>query len=245
MPILYIFEEIINQMPKAVISGDIIASTSLTNTGRMHVYEKLSSLVRTLGDKYGMYGRIIKGDYIECIPDRADLSLRLALVIKCYVKSLSADMDESDDADPRRKFFRMHGIRLAIGFGEISRFEPDEGIIDGEAIYLSGRRLNEEFTYNKERIIIKNTLFFVSSDNELNKEFEPLFALVDVLISKATPRQCEVLYMKLMDLNEEAIAARLHIAQPVVNQHSTSVGWNAIEKAVNRFSEVIRKKVAL
>jgi hypothetical protein len=165
------------------------------------------------------------------------------LIIKAFIKSISGDEKLYHD-DSRFKFFKIHGIRLAIGYGELTRFEPAKGIIDGEAIYLSGRRINEELTYNKERIVIKNTLFFVSGNEELNREFEPLLALIDVLLSKATAKQCEVLYMKLMDLNEEAIAIKMNIAQPVVNQHSTSVGWNAIEKAVIRFREVLKKQQA-
>ena len=60
-------------------------------------------------------------------------------------------------------------------------------------------------------------------------------ALLDVLLSKATSRQCKVLYLKLMNNQESEIAKRLNIGQSAVNQHSTSVGWNAIEEAVNYF----------
>lgn len=226
-------------MKKAVISGDIVASTSLTDAGRTHIEENLGRLLEDLHSKYQLFGRMIKGDYLECMIPDPENSLRITLIIKAFIKSISADEILFND-DNRFKFFKIHGIRLAIGYGELTRFEPAKGIIDGEAIYLSGRRINEELTYNKERIVIKNTLFFVSGNEALNREFEPLLALIDVLMSKATAKQCEVLYMKLMNMNEEAIAQKMSIAQPVVNQHSTSVGWNAIEKAVIRYSEVIK-----
>jgi hypothetical protein len=228
-------------MKKAVISGDIVASTSLTDEGRIHIEEELKKLLEELDVKYKMFGRMIKGDYLECVVPEPEHALRLALIIKAFIKSISGD-EILNNNDSRFKFFKIHGIRLAIGYGELTRFEPEKGIIDGEAIYLSGRRINEELTYNKERIVIKSTLFFVSGIEELNREFEPLLALIDVLLSKATAKQCEVLCMKLMNLNEEAIATKMSIAQPVVNQHSTSVGWNAIEKAVNRFAEVLKKQ---
>jgi hypothetical protein len=230
-------------MKKAVISGDIVASTSLTDVGRTHIEDELKKLLDELQAKYNMFGRMIKGDYLECVVPDPGNALRLALVIKAFIKSISGDEILNND-DSRFKFFKIHGIRLAIGYGELTRFEPAKGIIDGEAIYFSGRRINEELTYNKERIVIKNTLFFVSGNEELNKEFEPLLSLIDVLMSKATAKQCEVLYMKLMNMNEEAIALKMNIAQPVVNQHSTSIGWNAIDKAVNRFAEVLKNKQA-
>jgi hypothetical protein len=43
-----------------------------------------------------------------------------------------------------------------------------------------------------------------------------------------------------MNNNETSISNKLKIAQSVVNTHSTSVGWNAIEKAVIWFSKVIK-----
>lgn len=84
-------------------------------------------------------------------------------------------------------------------------------------------------------------MFFASKDESLNQNFLPLLALLDVLLSKATSRQCEVLYLKLMNNQEDEIAKQLGIGQSAVNQHSTSVGWNAIEEAVNYFKIIISK----
>lgn len=228
-------------MEKAVISGDIIASTSLNDTGRAAIEDGLNGLLKKLSSDFNVFGRIIKGDYLECVVPEPENALRVALVIKSYVKSIASSKFAIDEKDNRFRFFKMHGIRLAIGYGGLSRFDPEKGIIDGEAIYLSGRAISEATTYSKERIVIKNTMFFVSANEALNKEFEPLLALIDVLIGKATTKQSEVLCSKLMNLNEETIAAKMEIAQPVVNQHSTSVGWNAIEKAVVHFYNKLKE----
>ena len=226
-------------MTKAVISGDIVASTSLSVDGRELVEHAVKELIKELSDKFDTYTRTIKGDYLECvIPNPAD-ALRVALAIKSFVKSIPVDETPQYKTNKRVKLFKTHGIRLAIGYGELSRYNPDKGIIDGEAIYLSGRTINEYSTYNKERVVIKNTLFFNSHDHALNRQIEPLIALLDVLIGKATSKQCRVLYLKLMDNKEDTIASKLDISQSVVNQHSTSIGWNAIEKAVTFFSELI------
>ncbi|QAA82962.1 fumarate hydratase [Aequorivita sp. H23M31] len=228
-------------MNYSVVSGDIVSSTSLNNEDRKLVEEKLKLLLENLRQKFNVYGRVLKGDYLECVVPNASQGLQVALAIKSFVKSISIDAESYKKTDNRIRQFKIHGIRLAIGYGKLSRYNPEEGIIDGEAIYFSGRAISGETTHNKERIVIKNTLFFASENENLNRNFKPLLALLDVLISKATARQCEVLYFKLMDNQEEEIAQQLGIGQSAVNQHSTSVGWNAIEEAVHYFKMVISK----
>ena len=194
-------------MNRAVISGDIIAYTSLSSADKTKFEIVFNQLLKELSDKFDLFCRVIKGDYLECyIPNPAD-ALRVALAIKSYIKSFSTEL--MDSKDKRTSVFKTHGIRLAIGIGEISRFDPQKGIIDGEAIYFSGRIIGDSrTTSDKERIVIKNTLFIKTNDENSNDEFEPLLALIDVLISKATAKQSKVLYLKLIGNNEEAIAKK-------------------------------------
>jgi len=229
-------------MIKAVISGDIVASTSLTDAGRELIEKALEELIDELSKSFNTYSRIIKGDYLECVVPNPEDALLVALAIKSFVKSILIEGTSLYKINKRVKLFKTYGIRLAIGYGTLNRYDPDKGIIDGEAIYLSGRTINEFSTYKKERIVIKNTMYFVSNDSNLNETFEPIIALLDVLINKATSKQCKVLYLKLMNNNEDTISAILGIKQSVVNQHSTSVGWNAIERTVKYFNEVIKKQ---
>jgi DNA-binding CsgD family transcriptional regulator len=228
-------------MNYSVISGDIVSSTSLNVEDSKFVEESLKTLLQDLKREFNVYGRIIKGDYLECVVPNPSEGLQVALAIKSFVKAIPIDIKKYTKDDNRLKQFRIHGIRLAIGYGELSRYNPEEGVIDGEAIYYAGREISGETTYNKERIVIKNTLFFASKNEDLNKNIQPLLALLDVLLSKATSRQCEVLYLKLMNNQEEEIAKQLGIGQSAVNQHSTSVGWNAIDEAVNYFKTMISK----
>lgn len=223
----------------SVVSGDIVSSTSLNTPDRKFVEDNLKILLKNLEQKFQVYGRVLKGDYLECVVPNASEGLQVALAIKSFVKALSIDTNNYPKSDNRIRQFKIHGIRLAIGYGELSRYNPQEGTIDGDAIYFSGRAISGENTYNKERIVIKNTLFFASENKNLNKNFKPLLALLDVLLSKATARQCEVLFLKLMDKQEGEIAQQLGIGQSAVNQHSTSIGWNAIEEAVDYFKMVI------
>jgi len=203
--------------------------------------EQLQDLLTQLSSKFATHSRVVKGDYLECVCKEAGQSLRVALAIKSFVKSLEVRQAGNRKDNNRIKLFKTHGIRLAIGYGELSIFEPEKNIIDGEAIYLSGRKVNKPSAQSKERVVIKNTLFFVSHEEALNEHFDPMMGLLDVLLSKATARQSEVLYWKLLGLNEEEIATMWGVSQSVINQHSTSVGWNAIEKAVEYYNQTIKK----
>jgi hypothetical protein len=60
-------------MNHAVISGDIIAYTSLNESGKTKIESNLDILIKELKKKFNVYGRVLKGDYIECyVPDITD-----------------------------------------------------------------------------------------------------------------------------------------------------------------------------
>lgn len=223
----------------SVISGDIISSSGLQPKDREFIMNALQQLLDILKEDFKVFGRIVKGDYLECVVPKPSDGLRVALIIKTFIKAKAAEISLDQNEANRLRQFRIHGIRLALALGDLIHFEPEKDIIDGEAIYLSGREISSQTTFNKERITIKNAFFFVSSHKELNESFQPVFSLLDVILSKATSRQCEVVYYKLRGFSETEISRKLKIGQSAVNQHSTGVGWNAIEEAVNYFEKRI------
>ena len=225
-------------MKKGVISGDIVAFTSLSKENKELVEAHIKKLLEELTNSFGCYARLVKGDYLECVVPKPEEALKVALLIKSKIKSIPIVKDR--EKDHRSPYFENYGIRLAIGYGQLQRFDTAKGIIDGEAIYMSGRKINEEDTHTMDRINIKNTLFFVSKDEALNNSMEPLLLLLDFIMNKATVKQSQVLHYKLLGYNEGTIAEKLGISQPGVNQHSNSAGWNAIEKAVHYFHSTIK-----
>lgn len=62
-----------------------------------------------------------------------------------------------------------------------------------------------------------------------------ILGLMDTLFKKMNSKQSEVLYYKLCGFSENEIADKMGIRQASVNQHSTALGWNAIEQAVRNF----------
>ena len=125
----------------------------------------------------------------------------------------------------------LYGIRIAIGIGEMRIIDKEEGLLDGEAIYLSGRAINNMTPPNKGTLSI----------NVNNNQSSALFTialLTDALMNNATKKQSEVLFYKLLSVKEEDIAEKIGISQPGVNNHSTSAKWYCIEEALDYFEQI-------
>jgi hypothetical protein len=223
---------------KVVLSGDIIAFTSLSNEGKITLENELNRLFLILEGKFSVFGRIVKGDYLEMVIENPEEALTITLAIKSFIKSIALNEDLKDN---HYQSYKENGIRIAMGYGELSRYDKEYGIIDGQAVYFSGRKISEErTTYNRERIVIKNTLYFVSDDEKLNENCNTILGLLDFIINNATRRQCEILFHRLIGLSEDEIATKLNVKQPTINKHSTSIGWNAIEKATKYFRLLLK-----
>lgn len=228
---------------RATISADIISSTTLTPyefaTLRKTIQETFIVLEKQLGDKsQSFWGRIVKGDTIECVFDSPRYALRCALLLKTailLVPSTWSAVHNEEQIQKGFEYFVSHGIRLAIGVGEMRTVDKGAGIMDGDAIYKSGRKIAEYSTTGKERIIIKNTLYFISDDVEKNAMVNTLLVFMDFLFKKATLKQLQVLYYKLQGLKDPEIAEFLGLGTSTVNQRSTALGWNAVAEMLDLY----------
>jgi len=224
-------------MSKAVISGDIISFTSLETSEKRVIEKEISSLFRELNKKFNVFGRIIKGDYLECLVPKPKDALRVALAIRSRIK-FSGGLVRNNSSH-KSKLFKIYGIRLAIGIGRLNRIDIKKGIIDGEAIYYSGRLISDSInTSDRRKVRLKQTLFIRTNDDKINFILEPFILLIDALMLKSTSRQNRILYLKLMGLDEDSISRKLHLSQSTVNQHSSAAGWNAIENALKFYEQL-------
>jgi len=229
----------------AVISGDIVSSTALNELEMESLRKDVIRLIERLeGQQPGaegsvsFYGRLIKGDYIECYMQDPKDSLRVALLIKTLVKRIVLEKSPNKALEKKRLLFKKYGVRLVIGIGTMRTVDTQQGILDGEAIYLSGRKIDDQRSRNKEKVVVKNTLFFETTDTRLQEKGSVLVDLLDVLLTNATARQCNVLYYKLLGFSELEIAQELGVNQAAVNQHSTAAGWNAIEHTLKYYEQL-------
>lgn len=225
----------------ATISADIISYSSFPPNERIQIEEAIKELLDFLTEKFkniDFYGRLVQGDYIECVIKEPSYSLRIALILKTYLKSL--DQRIKLTKNKKTVLFFEHAIRIAVAIGNLDTFDPKKGIIDGEAIYMSGRKIKTLTTHNKQKVVIKNTMFFCNKNSQIEEQFDVIFSLIDFILSRCSSKQCLVIYYKLLNYNEIEISQILNKYQSTINQHSTSAGWLVIEKTLKYYESVIQ-----
>ena len=103
----------------AVISGDVVAFTSLSVAQRTFLDERIALLLRELAERFDASGRMVRGDYLELYVPRSEQSLRVMLLVKTFVRA--QELPAEPGKGKRVKLFRDHGIRLALGLGALER----------------------------------------------------------------------------------------------------------------------------
>ncbi len=211
----------------ATISADVVSSTSLSADETIGLRHRTEALFALLEEKYrGFRGRMIKGDYVECLVPDVPHALRVALAIKSHTKSFPVSESEA------KRDFLTYGLRIAIGIGGMRTVDTEHGIWDGEAIYMSGRALAGMRSLRRE------TLTVATGDEKLSADLNTVALLADAIMNGATQRQSEVFFYKLLGHKEEDIAQRMGIRQSGVNRHATTGKWYCVEEALRYFEGV-------
>ena len=216
----------------ATISADIVRSTSLQTEDLLVLRERLKRLLDDFEQSYpGFWARIVRGDSIECVVPEYRYSLRIAILIKLFVKILV-------DGFECHELLHRHGIRFSIGIADISYADKVEDIINGPAIYLSGRNLDE---------ISRRDLFSAFEIEAVPAAFndcmESYVALLSNLVDSYSAKQAEVVFYKLMGHKEVDISRRLGIYQSAVNMRSTSAQWGLLNTAIKDYEQLDFKEL--
>lgn len=227
-------------MIKAVITGDIIHSTHLSSEARASLFNNIEYYLKKLKKEYGIKYEMYRGDSFQCLVHKVEEALRIALLIKTFIRSLNpsevyAVTKKSNTKQVRDTVFTtfIFDARIALGIGEVDADNKRLASSDGMAFFISGHLLDE----------IKNTKqhFAIDSDDEFKQEWETESILLDAIIRKTTALQCKVLNYKLMDLTETEIANILNIGQSAVNQRANNGDWNAFDAMVYRFEKAYKE----
>ena len=217
----------------ATISADIVRSTSMGTADLLELRRGLQGLIGDLEEDIpGFWARIVRGDSLECVvPDSRD-ALRIAILLKLFVKMRVADYNCSE-------MLQRHGIRFSIAVGDLEYANKNEDIIDGPAIYRSGRNLDEI-----SRKGVRMSIFELDREpRSLSNLMDSYVALICDLVDSYSAKQAEVVYYKLLGFKEVEISGRLGIYQSSVNVRATNAQWSLLNRAIKDFENFDLEKV--
>ena len=213
----------------ATISADVVSSTSLSIESMIGLNEHIKKCLALLEDRYmGFWGRIVRGDTIECILKSPEDALEAALVLKTWVKSFVPKNDA-------KYSFSKYGLRIAIGLGDMKTVSRDRDMMDGDAIYRSGRALDSLVGRSKYSFTIS------MADGKQEQILRIMFSLINDLVNKTTARRCRTLYEKILYKDANMIAKNMGITPSGVNQNLNALCWSSIEQVIEYYKEIVRE----
>ncbi len=209
----------------ATISADIVRSTSMNTEDLIVLRNRLRDLFQDFEEDYpGFWARIVRGDSIECVVPNYNDALRIAILIKLYVKMKVSEFECSE-------MLQRYGIRFSIGVADIKYADKKEDIINGPAIYLSGRNLDE--ISRRENVM---TAFEIGqAPKPLSNLLDSYVAMVSGIVDSYSAKQAEVVFLKLLGFKEIEISERVGISQSSVNTRAANAQWGLLNTAIKDF----------
>ena len=200
----------------AVISGDIIGSSSLRPAARKKLQQLLDAFFRQAATQWpDLKAQQYRGDSVQVVITENRLAaLRIGLLLQSYLI---------------KEKFKM---RLAIGVGEINFKSKDVITSDGSAFQASGPHLDA---------LVKSgeVIDVAGSEDDFTSEWAVHSVALNYIIQRWSPNQAEAIYLQLQDHTQQTIARKLKIKQPSVHQRLQGAGWPVVQKILYRFESVI------
>lgn len=210
------------------IAADVIDSTSLSRDDLLSLSDEVAWCFADA--KYYIpsqfWGRLVRGDTIECCLRSPNLALRLALLLKCRIKTWAGELNCSSA-------LQNIGIRFSIGVGNMRIVDPQIDIMDGEAIYIAGRNLNKLVGISST-----SAFGFADADRNLTELINISISLLDDLINSLSAKQSAVIYHLLLGRNQTEIARLLFISQSSVNSRAQKAGWRLIVDTLRVYERI-------
>lgn len=200
----------------AIITGDIIASSTFSSEQRKSLQKRLDTFLKEVHTAYPDFrAEQFRGDSLQCVLTKNKASaLRTALSLYCFLASVT---------------FK---IRQSIGIGEISFTGNNVVTSDGTAFRYSGENIDE--------LKKRNELISVASgDEQFNEEWKVHSASLNFLLERISSAQADAVYLQLQNAKQEEVAKALNISQPSVHQRLQAAGWPVINRVIQRFETVM------
>ncbi|MGF1670976.1 MAG: SatD family protein [Balneolaceae bacterium] len=214
----------------AVLTGDIIESSALQKDSREKILQILNNAFSQVYNTIPRSGenltefQIFRGDSFQGVLHTPEFALDAALIIRSFLMYQSyIILNQTMDC------------RIAIGIGTIDFLPAKSGEGDGEAFRLSGLHLD---SFKKGQ-----ALGIMTNSREINRELETECSLTDVIISKWTSNQAQIIPLLISGKTQSEIAVELGIAQSSVSYRVQGAGWWGLSAFRKRFAEIVSNRI--
>ncbi len=215
-----------NELKYAVITGDIVDSSSLNPVEREQVLDFIKTIFKRIEKEEGKINEIkenyviTRGDSFQFIVKTVKMTLKYIILLRAGLKGLlNKDMSQLCDT------------RISIGIGNISYWGDSVSECDGDAFRYSGKTFDK--LKNKERLLIK------THKEELDDEINVYLILLDSIISDWTNARSQIIYEKILESKQKNIVKKTGISASAVSKRLNSAHWNAIEVLLNRCEKIL------
>ena len=204
----------------AVVTGDVIDSSSLTAPERERLPEVFhgvsDTMVDWLSEEVVTPIAVFGGDSWQVLLRSPGDALRASIFIRASLLASELNID----------------TRLAVGIGGVD-FVPATGIeqADGEAFRQSGRLLTEEMTK-------RNSMAFASVDPEHSRVWNLVFRLIDTIVRiNWTENRARAVSGSIRGWTSQQIGELWNppIRRQTVDRHLEEAGWAALEASCETF----------
>lgn len=215
----------------AVITGDLVDSSSFSNDRMLAIISRLKNEFTTLKTTESAgkaYFSLYRGDSFQGIVEETENALVIALKLKALINSY---VDKNTDTGNKTP---LADVRISIGIGEATYDIDAINVSNGPAFQLSGRSLD---TMKANNLMMSLT----TGDPEIDDEFRVHMKFLDGITHRWSIASAEVVYFLLNDYKELQIANELNRSQAAINLRKKAAGWDEIKLLMQRYEHVIKK----
>ncbi len=202
-------------MKHAVLTGDIVNSTVLTDDQEKKLISSLKALFS--GHKIAFF----RGDSFQVYVKDPQQALKLCLLARTMAISFMGE-EGTVSTD----------VRICIGIGTVQVPVRQLNTARGEAFVLSGRKF-EEMSISLQRMAI------AVHDPLANEGMQVIAQYTNAIFESMTSKQAEVIYELLKGEMQKAVARKLKKTKSTVHQRLSSGRWPEIEKLLERYENIV------
>ena len=215
-----------NQEIYAVLTGDVINSSSLELNDLQNLMKELKTFGSSLKDSFIVDIDTYRGDSFQVLLKTPEYALYVSTLIRLWIMDKSISL-----------FNKAYDARIAIGFGVLEQQDKvDIRIMNGQPFIKSGHLIDKM----TNKVYIKTDGCW---DEETNEILDTISQTVDKFITMLTTMQVKIVYQKLTTTSQKKICEILSLNQQNVSQYLKNANYKIITANLDMFKNIVKNRI--